>query len=299
MATPYAHSSYSSSTVYPPTVGDAWRGADSRGDKDRGRLARTPSPDPEEAAALAHPGLVDWRGMSRPSYWLRKSWISACPDNLSLSGRADKQHRILYRLCAQRRYRRARRPLPQTDRRLPETCNTISSRVRTVDLSATIRRLIRACFRTKYGFLIPIAILFVISFPPVRPVPHTTVPKVSSSLLSLAALRTRNRSRALWPRVGPRLGLCDRRRRHVRRRDRQLLVSTPGAGTGGAGANGTTARSNTAVRRAARSWRRQIFNTRVLRRSFVRAVCGSRSLLASAPSRATVRCSWPRVRTRR
>jgi hypothetical protein len=90
MATPYAHSSYSSSTVYPPTVGDAWRGADSRSDKDRGRLARTPSPDPEEAAALAHPGLVDWRGMSRPSYWLRKSWISAYPDNLPLSERADE-----------------------------------------------------------------------------------------------------------------------------------------------------------------------------------------------------------------
>jgi hypothetical protein len=78
MATPYTHpNSTYGSTVYPPSVGDTWRDVDREAaGKDRG-IMRTPSPTPEEAEELSRTGIIDWRGMSRPGYWLRKEWISA------------------------------------------------------------------------------------------------------------------------------------------------------------------------------------------------------------------------------
>lgn len=84
MATPY--STYAS-TQYPPQVGEAWNSHDLNSAKpyDR-RISRTPSPTPSEARELRNTGmagLIDWRAMMRPKWWLRKEWISVYNDRFS------------------------------------------------------------------------------------------------------------------------------------------------------------------------------------------------------------------------
>ena len=119
-------------------------------------------------------------------------------------------------------------------------------------------------FSLPFGWTIPIAVLFVISFPPVRLNLGRPSPAAVINKTLVSALRPRDRCHSVWARLGSLAWLCYCSCRYFPRRAGQLLVRSVSRSTPSSSADRATfanqpaiiiALSNGAVLHAARNWR--------------------------------------------
>ncbi|TFY50260.1 hypothetical protein EVJ58_g11121, partial [Rhodofomes roseus] len=116
--------------------------------------ARTPSPTPSEAEELTKTSLFDWKAMSSWRYWIRKEWACACSFSLFVLGGAGVLCWVLSIVAGYY---------------VIFTIALVATILFTVYHTQIVKWLQPAAnwmHGLKFGWLIPIAILFVISFPP-------------------------------------------------------------------------------------------------------------------------------------
>lgn len=133
---------------------------------DLGRAGlRTPSPTPSELKEMKT-GAIDWKLISTWRFWLRREWLCAFLFHRHLSFSYSRLCRVLCRTRYHNYHYRPRHHLPQRDCALVDSSDAVAIRV-CIHLVLMIH--LSICLRSlKFGWLVPIAVLFVISFPPVR-----------------------------------------------------------------------------------------------------------------------------------
>lgn len=143
---------------------------------------RTPSPTPSEVEALTE-GFGWMKKMFTWRFWARKDWISMSylfrlPLDLVSGIMTDPAfafslcRMVYHRRCSSHSYNFDFR-VRQTNRELVNTCWQMGARV--CQITCFHHASLIAFHSLKFGWLIPVAILFIISFPPVRHVRQVVI----------------------------------------------------------------------------------------------------------------------------
>lgn len=138
-------------------------------------VPRTPSPTPSEAEILSRNGMVDWNAMKNWKYWMRKERICECrpfsiTQRLLTESSAPCYNLTCYCRCG------SHWPLQEVNCSDDLASHYTAQRVclffdivaSTSNLCFNLTNGISRLDSMPAGWLIPIAILVVLSFPPVR-----------------------------------------------------------------------------------------------------------------------------------
>lgn len=146
--------------------------------------SRTPSPTPSEAAELARATFIDWKALTNWRFWLRREWICAYSLPTHFPAHGQLSLRVLshrYHPCHDKR---TRHHIPSSNRSTAHPRNPVDEKVSPLSdccdfpgltnlslffFSSFLSLLLLSPFTSvPGGWSIPIGILFIISFPPVR-----------------------------------------------------------------------------------------------------------------------------------
>lgn len=141
---------------------------------------RTPSPTPSEEKELQS-GAINWTAMMNWRFWFRRAWLCALTSLTSpmLGAEGGRRRVLCYWIhpCGDHCVGYALSP---ADCALVDASNAVALRVGLPMPLTTL--LVNTPGSLRFGWLVPIGILFVISFPPVRHFPYVGASLTNAAL---------------------------------------------------------------------------------------------------------------------
>lgn len=129
---------------------------------------RTPSPTPSERHEL-ETGSIDWKRVWSWRFWFRKEW--ACSSSTLFLFQKSlliiKYSRVLCHFSGHYSPRCVNVGVQYSDCKLAYACGNVAKRYVSYPNFSILVEVNSFPIRFKFGWLVPIAVLFVLSFPPV------------------------------------------------------------------------------------------------------------------------------------